>query len=390
MATGLEEPGFGLLGVPRPPDTAELERQTGVLESLGRSQAPVADDGARAYRLGGANTGAATDALDEHVTGRAGVLRRSTVQAQLASLGAGAAQVAWNAVKWAGRIIGGLAGLAGLAALTPQGRALIRPLLRPVAQRVQQWLLTATRLIGRIFTKLAERLRGAPAKPPAIPPRPPVPPAIPPRPPVPPAIPPRPPVPPAYQRGAVHPPVNQRGAVQAPANQRAVTQAQAQATRAGHSTRQAVESMNRAEVSLQEVETYVHNAKRTVNTRLREAHRRGEIDAATRTNLARQALADHPYLDDMTRRHLRQQAERLQQIGSHLGRHVAGPLDDAARQADHGLHIARANGLDTSDLQSIRDNVRALDGRRSDMAERAYLNNLDIRGPFEIQDMYRI
>ncbi|TDB96140.1 hypothetical protein E1267_41285 [Nonomuraea longispora] len=360
MTAGLEEMGFGLLGVPRPPDTTELERQAGVLESLGRSQASAGDDGARAYRLAGANAGAATDALAEHVTGQAGVLGRSASQAHSAALGAGAAQVAWKTVKWAGGMLIGLAGMAGLAALTPQGRALIKPLLRPVAHRVQHYLRTATRLLGQIYNRLTQRLRGTPVKAPAVPPR------------------------PAY------PPAYQRGPVQTSAGRRAVTQAQGQAARAGLSARQAAESMKRAETRLQDVETHVYNAKHTVNTRLSDAYNRGEIDAATRTNLARQALASHPYLDDMTRWHLSRQAERLQQIESQLGRHVTGHLDDARRRADNGLGIARENGLDTSDLQRVRDNVRALDSRRSDMAERAYLANQDIRGPFEIQTMYRI
>ncbi|MEO3791459.1 hypothetical protein ABGB14_14745 [Nonomuraea sp. B10E15] len=327
MATGLEEAGFGLLGVPRPPDTTELERQAGVLESLGRAQASVAGDGARAFRLGGANTGAASDALAEHVSGQDGVLRRSTAQAQLASLGAGAAQVAWNAVKWAGRILVGLAGIAGLAALTPQGRALIRPLLRPVAQRMQQWLLTATRFIGRIYTRLAERLRGTPAK-----------------------------------------------------------AARTAAMRAGNSTNEATMSMNWAGKRLSEVETHVRSARDT----LRAAYAHNRTDAATIARLDAQGLANHPYLDDMTKRKLQGQGRRLQQIERQLSRHSAEHLDDARRHVDEGLGIARANGLDASDLNGVRQQVSDLTFQRAEMADRAWSARMDINGPFEIQDMYRI
>ncbi|MEO3885905.1 hypothetical protein [Nonomuraea sp. B5E05] len=332
MATGLEEAGFGLLGVPRPPDTTELERQAGVLESLGRAQASVAGDGARAYGLGGANSGAATDALAEHVAGQAGVLRRSTAQAQLASLGAGAAQVAWNAVKWAGGMLVGLAGMAGLAALTPQGRALIRPLLRPVAQRMQQWLLTATRFIGRIYTKLAQRLRGTPAKPPAT----------------------------GQQAAARTASAGQRGTGQHPvtAAQSKATQAQA---RAGESIRQARSIIDRAEEGLAQARKHEHDAKMTLDIRLRGAYGRGEISEDRRKQLARQPLADHPYLDEWTKQRLRQQAASRQRIESELGlggRH----LDDAGRRVDD---IARANGLDASDLQKLRRQVSDLKRRFS-------------------------
>ncbi|MEO3885903.1 hypothetical protein [Nonomuraea sp. B5E05] len=353
MATGLEEAGFGLLGVPRPPDTTELERQAGVLESLGRAQASVAGDGARAYGLGGANSGAATDALAEHVAGQAGVLRRSTAQAQLASLGAGAAQVAWNAVKWAGGMLVGLAGMAGLAALTPQGRALIRPLLRPVAQRMQQWLLTATRFIGRIYTKLAQRLRGTLAKPPAT----------------------------GQQAAARTASAGQRGTGQHP-----VTAAQSQATRARISANQATMSLDRAVERLSQVEKHVRNARDT----LRAVYARNGTDAATRARLDAQGLANHPYLDDMSRWTLQRQGERLQQIETQLSRHTAGHLDDARRRVDEGLRIARTNGLDASDLNGMRQQVSALTFQRAELADRAFTARMDINGPFEIQDMYRI
>ncbi|TDD04655.1 hypothetical protein [Nonomuraea diastatica] len=334
MATGFEEAGFGLLGVPRPPDTTELERQVGVLESLGRSQASVAGEGARAYRLAGANTGAATDALAEHVTGQAGVLRRSTAQAQLASLGAGAARVAWNTVKWAGGILVGLAGMAGLAALTPQGRALIRPLLRPVAQRMQQWLLTATRFIGRIYTRLAERLRGTPAKPPA-----------------------------AHQRAAARPAAQPDTAVRWAAQQRAIAEAQAR-----DSIRRAQSSIERAEAGRALARRHLGDAKMTLEVRLRGAYGRGEISESERAQLARRALADHPYLDEWMKQRLGQQAESLQRIDSQLGP-VARHLDDAGRQVNDGLGVARANGLDTSDLQKLGYKV-------SDLNRRLYrLNN---------------
>ncbi|TDC86287.1 hypothetical protein E1292_48225 [Nonomuraea deserti] len=353
MATGLEEAAFGLLGVPRPPDTTELERQAGVLESLGRSQASVAGEGGRAYRLGGANTGAATDALAEHVAGQAGVLRRSTAQAQLASLGAGAAQVAWNTVKWAGGILVRLAGMAGLAALTPQGRALIRRLLRPVAQRMQQWLLTATRLIGRIYTRLAGRLRGTPAKPPG-----------------------------AGQSTAGR----TASAVQRGTRQHPVTAARTAAMRAGNSTDQAAMSMNWAEERLRQVETQVRNARKTLDT----AYVRNGTDAATTTRLNAQGLANHPYLDDMAKWNLSRQGDQLQQIETHLSRHTAGHLDDARRHVDEGLGIARANGLDASHLDDMRQQVSDLTFRRAELADRAWTTRMDINGPFEIQDMYRI
>ncbi|MEO3791457.1 hypothetical protein ABGB14_14735 [Nonomuraea sp. B10E15] len=332
MATGLEEAGFGLLGVPRPPDTTELERQAGVLESLGRAQASVAGDGARAFRLGGANTGAASDALAEHVTGQDGVLRRSTAQAQLASLGAGAAQVAWNAVKWAGGMLVKLAVLAGAAALTPSGRALIRPLLRPVAQRMQQWLLTATRFIGRIYTKLAERLRGTPAKPPAT-------------------------GQPAAARTAS---ATQRGTGQHPVTAAQSRAMQAQA-RAGESIRQARSIIVRAEKGLAQAQKHEQDAKMTLDVRLRGAQGRGEISEDRRRQLAGQPLADHPYLDEWMKQRLRQQAASRQQIESELGlggRH----LDDAGRRVDD---IARANGLDASDLQNLRREVSDLKRRFS-------------------------
>ncbi|MGN9842417.1 hypothetical protein ACTMTI_30265 [Nonomuraea sp. H19] len=346
MATGLEEIGFGLLGVPRPPDTAELERQAGVLQSMSSSQASLGDDGARAYRLAGANAGAATDALNEHVMGQAGVLRRSTAQAQFAALGAGAAQVAWNAVKWAGGMLVGLAGMAGLAALTPQGRALIRPLLRPIAQRMQQWLLTATRFLGRIYTRLAGRLGGTPAKPPI-----------------------------GGQLGT---------------GQRLITAARTKVAHARVSTNQVTMSLNRAEDRLRQVETHVRNARDTLNARLNAAYARGEIDDAMRARLNAQRLADHPYLDDMTRWNLGRQGERLQQIETQLSRHTAGHLDDARRHVDEGLGIARTNGLDATDLNHLQSEVNGLAWRRSELADRAWTSRLDIRGPFDIQDMYRI
>ncbi|TDE22003.1 hypothetical protein E1295_46580 [Nonomuraea mesophila] len=352
MSAGLEEMGFGLLGVPRPPDTAELERQAGVLESLGRSQASVGDDGVRAYRLAGANAGAATDALAEHVTGQAGVLQRSAAQAHSASLGAGAAQVAWKVVKWAGGMLIGLAGMAGLAALTPQGRALIKPLLRPIAQRVQQYLRTATRVLGQIYTRLAQRLRGTPAKAPTGQP--------------------------AAARTAS---AGQRGTGQHP-----FTAAQSKATRARISANEATMSLDRAGERLSQVEKHVRDARET----LRAAYARNGTDAATRARLDAQGLANHPYLDDMSRWNLQRQGTRLQQIETQLSRHTAGHLDDARRHVDEGLGIARANGLDASDLNGMRQQVSRLTLERAELADRAWTTRMDINGPFEIQDMYRI
>ncbi|MER5425971.1 hypothetical protein [Streptosporangium roseum] len=62
MAAGLDSIGFGVLGVPLPPDTTELERQAGVLESAVGSRRSLGDDGDRAYRLGERNAGIANDA----------------------------------------------------------------------------------------------------------------------------------------------------------------------------------------------------------------------------------------------------------------------------------------------------------------------------------------
>ncbi|WP_031158834.1 hypothetical protein [Streptosporangium roseum] len=359
MTAGLDSIGFGVLGVPLPPNTDELERQAGVLESAVGARRSLGDDGDRAYRLGERNAGIANDALDEHVTGKAGVLSRTTAQTQHVSVAASVSQIATTVVKWAGGLLAGLAGIAGLAALTPQGRAMLALRLRPFAHRVQGWIRAAMQSVGRLFTRLADLVRGTSAR--------------------------------------------QRIGEQLTAEQRLMsaqwrhtvaerTKAiQTKVIRARISTGQATKRMDLAEGHLTSAESSLHNARNTIKARAEAAYARGEIDAATRARLqaGREGWANHPWLDDLDRMHLSQQATRLEQLEVRLNKPIAH-LDDAQRHVNEGLHLARTHKMDASDLHKLQNEVAELAFRRSELADRAWTTRMDINGPFKIQDMYPI
>ncbi|MER6943208.1 hypothetical protein ABT294_04215 [Nonomuraea sp. NPDC000554] len=355
MVAGLDAVGFGVLGVPLPPNTAELERHAGVLESAAASQGSLGEHGARAYRLGKGNAGAAEDALGEYVMGRAGVLPRSTTHAHHVSVAASVARVASTTVTWAGGLLAGLAGLAGIASLTPQGRALLWPRLRPFAQRVQGWIRTAMHAVGRLFTRLADLLRGMTAKGRV-----------------------------GKQLAAEQRLMSEQG--------RRIVAMRTKLTHARISVDRAVESMDRAEARLRSAESHLLNAKKTVNARVDAAYARGEIDDATRAQLKAgdHGWANHPQLDDMTRWHLSRQAERVEQVERQLGRHTAPHLNDAQRRVNEGLDIARTNRLDASDLDSLQDKLSELATRRLELADQAWTTRLDLRGNYEIQHLYPI
>ncbi|WP_433253506.1 hypothetical protein ACQPYK_10235 [Streptosporangium sp. CA-135522] len=348
MAAGLDTLGFGVLGVPRPPDTTELERQFEVLELKARSMRSLGDGGARAHRLGGGNAGAANDALDEHVSG---LFSQTTAHTQHASVAASVSQVAWTVVKWAGGLLAGLAGIAGLAALTPQGRAMLMLRLRPFAQRVQGWIRTAMQSVGRLFTRLANLLRGTPAR---------------------------------TQAG------RELQAQQRlmPEQWRRAPAAHTQTvhTKAIHariSTNLATKSMGRAEEHLLRVEEHLNNARRTVNARVDAAYARGEIDATQQAYLkaGHEGWANHPYLDDMDRIHLRQQLARLERVeAQQLGRHTAEHLSDAQRRVNEALDIARTNGANASDLHTLQRELGELAFRRSELADRVSTTRFDLTG----------
>lgn len=364
MAAGLDSVGFGVLGVPLPPDTDELERQAGVLESAVGSRMSLGDDGDRAYRLGERNAGIANDALDEHVTGKAGVLSRTTAQTQHVSVAASVSQIATTVVKWAGGLLAGLAGIAGLAALTPQGRAMLALRLRPFAHRVQGWIRAAMQSVGRLFTRLADLVRGTTAR----------------------------------QRVGEQLTAEQRlmsaqWQRTAAERARAVERAriiQTKTVRARISTGRATESIGRAEERVLDAESDVRRARYSVNTNIDAAYARGEIHPA---NLARlkadpEALANHFRLDEMTRIRLSEQATLLEGVEAQLGRHTAAHLDDAQRHVHEGLHLAKEYGMDAHNLHRMRDEVAELAFRRSELADRAGTARTAINGPSTIQDRY--
>ncbi|MER5425968.1 hypothetical protein [Streptosporangium roseum] len=360
MAAGLDSIGFGVLGVPRPPDTTELERQAGVLESAAGSRRSLGDDGARAHRLGAGNAGIANDALDEHVAGKAGLLSRTADQTQHVSVAASVSQIATTVVKWAGGLLAGLAGIAGLAALTPQGRAMLVARLRPFAHRVQGWIRAAMQSVGRLFTRLADLVRGTTAR----------------------------------QRVGRQLTAEQR--LMSTQWQRTVAERtriiQTKTVHARISTNQATASIGRAEGQLNSAESSLRNARNTVNARADAAYARGEIDAATRARLqaGREGWANHPWLDDLDRMHLSQQASRLAQVEARLGRNPAAHLTDAQRHVNEGLDLARRSGVDASDLHNLQREVADLAFRRSELVDRAWTTRMDINGPFKIQDVYPV
>ncbi|WP_406318025.1 hypothetical protein OHA77_11695 [Streptosporangium sp. NBC_01639] len=348
MTAALDSTGFGVLGVPRPPDTNELERQTGVLEAAVSSRRSLGDDGARAHRLGAGNAGIANDALDEHVAGKAGLLSRSTDHTQHASVAASVSQVATTVVKWAGGLIAGLAGLAGLAAFTPQGRVMLLR-LRPFAHRVQGWIRAAMQSVGRLFTRLADLVRGTTAK----------------------------------QR------VGQRLTAEQQQIQRvgAVKHAefiQTKAMRARISTGRATEGMGRAEERLRSAESAVSKARQTAFARIGPAFARGKIDSFELQLLRERGLANHPWLNELERLHLSRQATQLEQVEAQFGRHTAAHLDDAQRHVNEGLQLARTHRIDAPDLHRLRNELAELAARRSELTDRARATRMDINGPLEI------
>ncbi|MEV4114792.1 hypothetical protein [Nonomuraea sp. NPDC049695] len=81
--------GYELLGVPPPQRNGSLEHHAGVLEAVAAAKGSLGGEGARAYRLGGANAGPGSDALAAYVTGKDGVLPRTEANAHHVSGAAG-------------------------------------------------------------------------------------------------------------------------------------------------------------------------------------------------------------------------------------------------------------------------------------------------------------
>ncbi|SFI40761.1 hypothetical protein SAMN05216275_10367 [Streptosporangium canum] len=358
MTAGLDSIGFDVLGVPRPPDTTELERQAGALESAAGSRRSLGDDGARAHRLGAGNAGIANDALDEHVAGKAGLLSRTTAQTQHVSVAASVSQIATTVVKWAGGLLAGLAGLAGLAALTPQGRAMLALRLRPFAHRVQGWIRAAMQSVGRLFTRLADLVRGTTAK----------------------------------QRVGQQLTAEQRlmstqwqrtVAERAKAAERAKI-IETRTVKAKISAGRATESIDRAGKRLRSAESDIRNARTSVKTNVDAAYARGEIHPGHMAYLksSSKPLANNFYLDEMTSIRLYEQATQLKGVEAQLGRHTATHLDDAQRHVDEGLAIARTHRMDAPDLYRLQDEVAELALRRSELADRARTARTEIISGF--------
>ncbi|MGW0805894.1 hypothetical protein [Nonomuraea sp. NPDC002799] len=347
MTAGLEAVGFGALGVPQPAHTGEMERHAAVLESVATSQGAISADGARAYRLGGANAGAASDALAQHVQGKDGVLPRAAAHAQHVSVAAGVAQVAVTTIKWAGGVLTGLAGLAGAAALaTPQGRAFLLARLRPFAQRVQQWIRTAMHAVGRIFTRLADLVRGEPAKARV-----------------------------AKTLEAQQQRITAQGRVLA--DSQPAIRAEALHTRIKAS--QAYRSLQRAELDLRRTQRFLGDAKRSVSAQTDKAFRDGRITAATRDRLttdntvfgARSAFVP-------TREGLARQTARIEQVERQLHGQVSHHLKAADGHLAEGRYAARDLDRLPRQLQEAQDELDVLRVRHAQFTDMAATARQDL------------
>ncbi|MFC7587712.1 hypothetical protein ACFQYP_31560 [Nonomuraea antimicrobica] len=332
-----------------------------------RAQRAVSDAGTQAHRLAEHNAGRAQDALDEHVAGKSGVLVGAATRALVTSVAASVLQVTQTTIKWAGGLIVGLAGLAGLALAFPHTRALLIPRLRQFGQRAQQWIRTAMQSIGRLFTQLTERLRGTSAR----------------------------------QRAGDALAAEQRRIAAGSRLKTEQQQIRQQAynsmavhTKAGHARIAAgrvASTLNRHETTLKQVETYVAEAKRKIAAAADEAYARGRIDAGTRARLLStdRGLANHPLLDDMSRWHLSQQAQRVEQIESRLSGHVVvGQLREAGHRVNEGLNLAGTRGVSTRELDDLQGILNEQALRRREMLDRAWLARQDLRGNYEILPMY--
>ncbi|MER5323390.1 hypothetical protein, partial [Streptosporangium roseum] len=155
---------------------------------------------------------------------------------------------------------------------------------------------------------------------------------------------------------------------------------QTKAMRARISTGRATESMGRAEERLRRAESAVRDARKTVNARIGPAYARGDIQPFHLEHLRARGLANHTWLDDMTRWDLSRQAARLEGVEAQLGRHTATHLDDAQRHVNEGLHLARTHRMDAPDLHRLQDEVAELALRRSELTRRAGTARTEISG----------
>lgn len=360
-AAGLEAVGFNVLGVAPPPDTGELARHAGLLESVAGGQRSLGDDGARAYRAAGGNSGAATDALAEHVAGKDGVLPRNTAHGLHVSVAASVMKVTFAGHEWAKKLLIGLAEIAGaVAVFSPQARAVIWARLRPFAQRVHQWMKIVRQAIGRHFSRLAELLRRPPSK----------------------------------QQIGDNLAAEQR-AIAERWRRTAAEREFAKAAKAAHariSIGRATESMDSAGRQLRQVEAGVRDARSTVNADINAAYARGEIDADARAQLMAnpKGLADDHLLDYDIRMKLNQHATELERIEAQLGRPTAADLHQARRHVEEGLDLASKHKLDASELKSLQQRVEELGTRRLDLADRAWAARMDIRRPDDLYNVHRL
>ncbi|MEV4114789.1 hypothetical protein [Nonomuraea sp. NPDC049695] len=336
--------GFELLGVPRPPQTGGLEHHAGVLEAVAARKGALGGEGARAYRLGGANTGPASDALAAYVMGKDGVLPRTEAHAHHVSVAASITRVAVTTLTWAGGVLVALAGLAVAFAATPQGRVLLAR-LRSFGQRVQRWIRSAMHAAGRILTRLAELVRAQ-----------------------------------ARKRAGKQPGAEPR----AVPTQGALRAKVVHARMAAHQSRA---GMDRAEVTIRDAAEELRHAKSAVRAKVDNWYENGMINAEERERLRENAPAgwvNHPGAQGMDgvvgKYALEEKAEMLRKVEAQLEGHVTRHLDDAARRVDEGLKSARSSGADATDLRSLQHEVAALRSRRSELLEEAKATRSAISG----------
>ncbi|MEQ4715944.1 hypothetical protein [Nonomuraea sp. B19D2] len=342
-----------------PPDTGELARHAGLLESVAGVHRSVGDDGARAYRAAGSNAGAATDALAEHVAGKDGVFPRNTEHGLHVSVAASVMKVTFAGHEWAKNLLIGLAGtaaaVAGVAAIRPEVLVTIRARLRLFAQRVQKWMRIIRQAVGRHISRLAELLRRTPSK---------------------------------QQIG------NNLAAEQRLMADRwrhtlvrhDVTRV-ANAAQARSSMGRAAQSLDQAGHEVSQAEVSVRRARSIVNADINAYN-----DASTAAYLKAnpKGLAYDDLLDYDTRLKLYQQAARLEQVEAQLGGPTAAQLAHAGRHVDEGLNIARKHGLDASELQSLQQRLNELKFQRHELADRAWTARLDIQRPDDLYKVYPV
>lgn len=158
LTAKLADVGFAALGAepPEPPD--EIVRHAHALQALAEHKRALHGAGVRARRQD-TSMGPAADSIAQHVEGDNGLLARTARHTHTVSLAASVTHTMGAIENWAYRNLWKIAALAGLAVTVSGAAVTAWPRIKQIYHAMARGVRICRQIIGRIFTRLTERLR---------------------------------------------------------------------------------------------------------------------------------------------------------------------------------------------------------------------------------------